>query len=218
MRYTLVYLASYFTLCGYCCFASQCYKLHSQKQSNESYLHQVLSPTLCRAVHHPEMGQFGSALPSPALRLSGKGNGAAVRIADPAAAFQGCRPTHSPLSDICTAAPGLGCATSWLSFHTAGHAGKAALGAAVGGCGSVSQLSCGQQEVSEAWSSTVMLSHHTAPWPSLAKTSSSELPGWYTGEPQTICSEFRIIDGSAVLHGWLTQRPKSKLCKSKAFF
>lgn len=65
----------------------------------------------------------------------------------------------------------------------------------------VSQPSCGEQEVSEARPGTVTLSHHTALQPLLAKPSNSKLTGWYTGEPQIICSEFRIIDGSAVLHG-----------------
>lgn len=96
---------------------------------------QVLSPVLHSAVQQPEMGQLGSAQPSPALRLSGKGNGAAVHTANPAAAFQGCWPTHSQVRDILHC-----CTRAWLSYKLAqlshaGCAGKAALGAAAGGCG-----------------------------------------------------------------------------------
>lgn len=48
---------------------------------------------------------------------------------------KGAGPPTARWGTFCTAAPGLGCPTSWLSFHTAGCAGKAALGAAAGGCG-----------------------------------------------------------------------------------
>lgn len=79
-----------------------------------AYVLQVLSPVLHSAVQQPEMGQLGSALPSPALCLSGKGNGAAVHTANPAAAFQGCWPTHSQVRDILHC-----CTRAWLSYKLA---------------------------------------------------------------------------------------------------